>query len=254
MTARARLVVFLIACAGLVPAGLIVILGMPAFGSHPLPYGDLINTSAPSERHVTNMVSAVNFDYRGIDTLGEEFMLVCAVTGVVVLLRSKRGEADNAPPGRARGRPIRPRSDGIAAIARVLAPTTALFGVYVALHGMTTPGGGFQGGVIIASAALLIFLGQGYRSWRRAAPSALLDAGEGAGASLYALCGFASLCAGAPFLDNILPLGQLRDVFSGGLMLIENAGVAFAVAGGFAVLFGEFLEETRAESVDEASR
>ena len=34
-------------------------------------------------------------------------------------------------------------------------------------------------------------------------------------------------------------------------MLVENAGVALAVAGGFTVLFGEFLEETRAESSDE---
>ena len=37
-------------------------------------------------------MSAVNFDYRSFDTLGEEFMLVCAVTGVVVVLRGNRGE------------------------------------------------------------------------------------------------------------------------------------------------------------------
>jgi len=176
------------------------------------------------------------------------------VTGVVVLLRGKRGERENAPPGQVAGRSIRPRSEGAALAARILAPITALFGLYVALHGMTTPGGGFQGGVIVAAAALLIYLGQGYRSWRRAAPSVFLDAGEAAGATLYALCGFASLLAGAPYLTNILPLGKLRDVFSGGLMLIENAGVTLAVAGGFAVLFGEFLEETRAESPDDDPR
>jgi multicomponent Na+:H+ antiporter subunit B len=38
----------------------------------------------------------------------------------------------------------------------------------------------------------------------------------------------------------------MKDVFSGGLMQIENAGVAFAVFGGFSMLFVEFLEETRA--------
>ena len=70
---------------------------------------------------------------------------------------------------------------------------------------------------------------------------------------LYALCGFASLLAGLPFLTNFLPLGTLRDVFSGGLMLIENAGVTLAVAGGFTVLFGEFLEETRVETRDDES-
>jgi multicomponent Na+:H+ antiporter subunit B len=55
------------------------------------------------------------------------------------------------------------------------------------------------------------------------------------------------MAAGAPFLHNILPLGTPRDVFSGGLMVIENAGVGFAVAGGFGMLFLEFMEETRTE-------
>ena len=54
---------------------------MPAFGAHPIPYGDSINRLGPAERHVTNMVSAVNFDVRGFDTLGEEIMLMTAVTG-----------------------------------------------------------------------------------------------------------------------------------------------------------------------------
>jgi multicomponent Na+:H+ antiporter subunit B len=42
-----------------------------------------------------------------------------------------------------------------------------------------------------------------------------------------------------------LPLGTLKDVFSGGLMLVENAGVALAVTGSFLLVFLEFLEETR---------
>ncbi len=51
---------------------------------------------------------------------------------------------------------------------------------------------------------------------------------------------------GRAFLENVLPLGQLRDMLSGGLMLVANAGVALAVAGGFTLLFIEFMEETRA--------
>jgi len=247
MNAEARSLIFLLACAGLVPAVVVLILHLPKFGAHALPYGDLINNSAPRERHVANAVSAVNFDYRAIDTLGEEFLLLGAVTGTVVLLRSKRGERADAPAGQVEGRPLRPRSDAVSGVTRLLAPVTALFGVNVALHGMTTPGGGFQGGVIIASAMVMVFLGEGYRSWRKSAPSVAFDATEGAGAALYALCGCASLLVGLPFLTNLLPLGTLRDVFSGGLMLIENAGVTLAVAGGFTVLFGEFLEETRVD-------
>lgn len=253
MTARIRTAVLILAVACLLPAFVHVAAHMPRFGDHPLPYGDAINAAGTRDRHVTNMVSAVNFDYRGVDTLGEEFMLVCAVTGVTVLLRGARGEQLGARPGIVHGRPIPPRSDAVTLISRVFGFVTLIFGLYIALHAMTTPGGGFQGGVIIASALTLIFLGEGYRGWRRMIRSEALDALEGAGAGLYALCGFVPMILGAPFLTNILPLGKPKDVWSGGLMLVVNAGVTMAVAGGFGVLFLEFLEETRAEKPGERS-
>jgi multicomponent Na+:H+ antiporter subunit B len=241
---RLRRAVFLLACVCLLPAFAHVASTMPAFGAHSLPYGDLINAVGVRERHVTNMVSAINFDYRGFDTLGEEFMLLCAVTGTTILLRGTRGETQDRPQ-RVPGREIRPRADSTVLICRLLAGFTVLFGLYVLLHAMTTPGGGFQGGVIIASGLLLAFLGEGYRGWRHVAHSELFDAAEGGGAALYALCGFASMLMGLPFLQNMLPLGTIGDLFSGGLMLVENAGVGLAVAGGFGILLLEFLEETR---------
>ncbi len=248
MTRKLRLLMFLAACLCLLPAVGRLALHMPAFGAHPLPYGDLVNAVAPAERASSNAISAVNFDIRGFDTLGEEFMLLCAVTGVVVLLRGNRGEQTDARSGAVDGRPLHPRADAAVLIARLLAAITLLFGIYVALHAMTTPGGGFQGGVIIASATLLLFLGEGYRTWRGVMHSRAFDLLEGGGALLYALCGFAGMAMGLPFLQNILPFGTFRDVFSGGLMLVENAGVACAVTGGFVLLFVEFLEETRAST------
>jgi len=245
MTPKLRLALFVMACLCSLPAVLVLALHMPEFGAHPLPYGDAIDAAAPGERHISNMVSAVNFDYRGFDTLGEEFMLLCAVTGTVVLLRGSRGEALEARPGIVKGRRILPRSDAVVLIGRLFAPLIMLFGIYVAVHAMTTPGGGFQGGVIAATSALLVFLGEGYSGWRGVMKSPVLDALEGGGAALYALCGFASMAIGAPFLTNFLPLGTLKDVWSGGLMLVENAGVACAVGGGFVMIFLEFLEETR---------
>jgi multicomponent Na+:H+ antiporter subunit B len=245
MSPRVRLVVFLVAAACALAGFAHVIQHMPTFGAHSLPYGDAINAVAAKERHVTNMVSAVNFDYRGFDTLGEEFMLLTAVTGVSVLLRGARGEQIMAKPGIVEGRPILPRSDAVMLICRIVGPLVLVFGLYVVLHAMTTPGGGFQGGVITASGLMLTYLGEGYSGWRRLMRSAALDASEGGGAILFALCGFAPMVMGLPFLTNILPLGQPKDLFSGGLMLIVNAGVALAVIGGFGVLFLEFMEETR---------
>ena len=55
-------------------------------------------------------------------------------------------------------------------------PLACVFGCYVVLHGSTSPGGGFQGGVLVASAILLVYLGYGgwgvtcstpVRQWRR---------------------------------------------------------------------------------------
>jgi len=245
MSPRTRLVLFALAVLLVLPGVVHVARHMPRFGAHPLPYGDAINDAAPAERHVTNMTSAVNFDYRGFDTLGEEFMLLCAVTGVTVLLRGPRGEQRSARPGRTERRPVLPRTDVTVLAGRVGAGVLLLFGLYVALHAMTTPGGGFQGGVILASGALLVFLGDGYAMWRRLLHSEAMDACEGLGATLYALCGFAGVVAGLPFGQNLLPVSTLGDLFSGGLMVVENLGVTLAVGGGFLVVFIEFLEETR---------
>lgn len=250
MTNPVRRLSFLLASLLLAAAVVAVARHMPAFGAHPLPYGDAVNRIAPDARHVSNMVSAVNFDFRGFDTLGEEFMLVCAVTGTVMLLRGHRGEDTSAEPGELPDRPAQRPSDGVVLMARLIGPALAVLGLYMVLHAMVTPGGGFQGGVIIASATLLLWLAEGYRGWRSLMGAKWLDAVEGCGALVFVLCGLAPLTAGGRFMENLLPYGQFRDMLSGGLMQLENAGVALAVAGGFCLLFLEFLEETRAPKED----
>jgi multicomponent Na+:H+ antiporter subunit B len=46
-------------------------------------------------------------------------------------------------------------------------------------------------------------------------------------------------------LQNILPLGRFRDLYSGGLIIIVNFAVGCSVLGSFALLMLEFMEETR---------
>jgi multicomponent Na+:H+ antiporter subunit B len=242
-----RLLLFLVSMGGIAAALPFVVAAMPAFGAHPLPYGELINHLAPDQRHVTNMVTAVNFDYRSFDTLGEEIMLLAAVTGTAVLLRSRREDSPADRPATVPGRPIPRPSEGLVLAGRLFGPLTMIFGVYVILHAQLTPGGGFQGGVIVASGLLPLFLCEGYRSWRVLMRTGLLDALEGGGAAAYAVAGLAPLAVGAGYLENVLPPGQLKALLSGGMMLILNWAVALAVAGGFGVLFVDFLKETRGE-------
>jgi len=223
-----------------------IALALPPFGGPTAGYGPAVNAIGPPLRHISNMVSAVNFDFRGIDTLGEEFMLLCAVTGAVVLLRGSRGEDLTEKAGMVPGRPVEWRAESTVLICRIFGPVTFLFGLYLALHATVTPGGGFQGGVVIASGLLLVYLGEGYETWRKLVRSKALDAIEGCGALLFALAGIWPMIGGAAYMQNVLPLGQFKDMLSGGLMVLENAGVGFAVTGGFAMLFLEFMEETRA--------
>lgn len=247
-----RLILFLVALGGVAAALPSVIAAMPEFGAHPLPYGELINRLAPMQRHVTNMVTAVNFDYRGFDTLGEEMMLFAAVTGTAVLLRGARGEKTTALPATVPGRTIPPRSDAVVLGGRLFGPVIMVFGLYVVLHAQLTPGGGFQGGAIVASGLLLLYLGEGYGPWRGLMRTGMLDALEGGGATLYAVAGLVPMVTGAAYLQNVVALGQIRALLSGGLILILNWGVAIAVAGAFGILFVDFLEETRAEEQAES--
>lgn len=237
----------------IVPAAAAMILHIPTFGHHPLPYGDAINHMTVAQRHVTNMVTAVNFDYRAFDTLGEELMLVAAVTGTLVLLRGRRGESVSDHAAQAGNRPVCERSEAVTLACRIFLPIVMTYGIYVILHAQLTPGGGFQGGAIVASGALLLYLGESYRVWRRLVRSLLFDMLEAAGALVLVLCGLGPMAWGHAFLQNVLPLGETRALLSGGLILVQNAGVALAVAAGFILLLLEFLEETRATRNGEGS-
>jgi multicomponent Na+:H+ antiporter subunit B len=219
--------------------------GLPGFGNYPGPYGDMINHLAPYERQVTNAVSAVNFDYRAVDTLGEEFMLFAAVSGLVLLLRGKRGEEISAPPLSERDRPPKPRSAAVHWMSFGFVGVLFLFGFYMVLHGHLTPGGGFQGGAILGTASLLVYLATDYRVYRKSLPKTVHEFLESAGAASYLLVGFAAVFQGGLFLQNFLPLGHRGHFFSGGTIPLINFAVGLEVAGGFALLFSEFMEETR---------
>ena len=71
MTDRTRLPFFFISVAGFAAFFLWGLLRLPHFGFYQGPYGNIINSVAVYERHVTNSVTAVNFDYRGVETIGE---------------------------------------------------------------------------------------------------------------------------------------------------------------------------------------
>jgi multicomponent Na+:H+ antiporter subunit B len=236
VTRQLRLGLFGVSAAGLAALLLWSVAGLPDFGHYRGPYGNVLNQVVPGERHVTNVVSAVVFDYRGIDTLGEEFILFSAAMGVALLLRDAREEEQRRPDDRAYGDALRLAGIGLAVALLVL-------GLEVVAHGYITPGGGFQGGVVLASALALVYLAGGYRAYRNMTPVAGVDLAKGTGAGAFAVIGVVSLLLGTAFLHNFGPLGTSGTLASGGTIAMINAAAALEVAAAFVLLFTEFLEE-----------
>jgi multicomponent Na+:H+ antiporter subunit B len=218
--------------------------GMPSYGIYPGPYGDVLNEVAVAERHATNVVAAVAFDYRAFDTLGEEFILFAAVIGVAVLLRAQRDEVEEPPDEDAADRRAPGTSNAVRVLGLAMLGPTVLFGLYVVTHGHLSPGGGFSGGVMLATGALLVFLSGEYVTLRRVRPEALIDVATATGTAAFVGVGFVGLVAGGAFLYNALPLGQPGTLPSAGTIPLINLAVAVEVAGGLVLLPSEFLEQT----------
>lgn len=252
MSDRLRLVVFLVGAAGFAAFFLWGLTGLPAFGHYQGPYGDVINAVAVGERHLTDMATAVNFDYRAFDTLGEEYILFTAVTGLALLMRARRGDIEEEPRSFASDRTVPPPGDAVRWLCLLLVGATSLFGIYLVAHAHQTPGGGFQGGTVLGTACLLVYLALGYRGFHAVSPKTWIEAAEAAGAGAYVLIGLGTLLATGAFLENALPLGETGKLFSAGTVPLISAAVGLEVAGGFVLMFSEFLKETRKPSEQEA--
>jgi multicomponent Na+:H+ antiporter subunit B len=206
-------------------------------------YGDMVNALTVPERHITDAVTAVNFDIRGFDTLGEEFILFTSVMGVLLLMRRQKDEPAGDHEDQASGRIVSPASDAVRVTALLLIAPTVLFGVYVVTHGQVTPGGGFQGGVILSTAPVLLYLCADYTRFRRAVPQRLVEASEAFAAAAYLLIGGACVALGGLFLQNSLPLGQSGSLTSGGMVPLIDLGVGLEVSGGLSLALLAYLEE-----------
>lgn len=246
MSGRVRGIVLAAGIAAVAVIYLVAAHGIPAFGHYRGPYGDILNATAPRVRQVANVVSAVNYDYRGLDTLGEEFILFTAVAGVALILRERHDETDlpeDRQRDRAIGRFVPAQTEAVRAAGFLFFGLTVLFALYVILHGHLTPGGGFQGGSILASAWALAYLAGSYHLYHKVSPQTVSEGFDSLAAGAYALIGLATLATGAAFLQNVLPYGQLRNLLSAGTIDVINCAVGIEVAAAFVVVFGEFLKQ-----------
>jgi len=125
----------------------------------------------------------------------------------------------------------------IKTIAQKLFPFIVLFGFYLISHGHLSPGGGFQGGVVLGTAIILLALSYGIEQTEKKFKSRWLIMLEKLGILTLIFLGFLGMFLGYFFLGNFLPLGKPGQIASGGLMLFFNIAIGIKVAAGVSVIF-----------------
>jgi len=154
---------------------LIGVTALPPHGSADAPMHTHVSARylerGEEEAGAANIVTGVILNYRGLDTAGEVTVIFTALAGALAVLISfpagpkpadrpeppeqsgPHGDAARTPP---------PMSPVVGFVVRLLAPFIALFTICVVLNGHVSPGGGFQGGAILAGLfiALTIVMGE----------------------------------------------------------------------------------------------
>jgi multicomponent Na+:H+ antiporter subunit B len=240
---RVRLTLFGVAAAVLAAVLVVGFAGLPAFGHAHAVVGNVIDGAGVTERHATDLVTALNFDFRGFDTLGEEFILFGSVLGIVLILRDLRDEQQGPSLDEAEEHTMGGASEALRTLVLILVPMMLAMGAYIVVHGQITPGGGFQGGIVLATAPLALFLAGRYLRTRFVSPHTLLEVGEAVGAAGYAMVGIAGLVFVGIFFKNFLPLGISGHLLSAGQIDVASTAVGIEVSGAFLVGWSEFLDQ-----------
>ena len=117
-----------------------------------------------------------------------------------------------------------------------LLPLACVYGAYVVLHGHLSPGGGFQGGVLIASAILLVFLGYGSLKVKKTFNDHKLHASETVAEIIYVVLGLLGIVGGFNFCINFVFDGLGFDT-----SVLMNHAVGYHVMGGIICLLSMML-------------
>ncbi len=132
---------------------------------------------------------------------------------------------------------IREKSIIFRCAANKLLPFALTLGFYIIIYGTTSPGGGFQGGVTVASAILFLYLAYGYDEVTNDINPEVLRINEAVGASIYVLLGLAGILVGMNFCRNwIYDIGAVGDVISAGTITFMGYTVGYKVLTGVSFL------------------
>ena len=216
----------------IVALGIALSLAKIPFGTGKTKVGRYYIEKGIKQTGATNIVTSVVVNYRAFDTLGEVTVLFIAAIGIGAVLTTGRRKKSE--------RKVEPASLILYTGCRFLFPLILLFGAYIFIHGHLTPGGGFQGGAIIASAYLLIYLG--CRERRISERGSKLA--ESLTGLIFVMVGLVGLAVGGYFLANFLPKGVPGFLFSAGIIPIIYIAIGFKVGSELAGIIDNLMEES----------
>ena len=128
-------------------------------------------------------------------------------------------------------------------VCQFIAPAIFLFGIYISVYGHLSPGGGFAGGVIMASALILQILVYGTLLEKLRKEKWRLEIAESVSIFSFlilAVLGFV-IAGTAVFFGNFLPVGRLGELISGGFIPIGNIIIAIEVCASMTLIFVSLL-------------
>ncbi|HOP27123.1 MAG TPA: MnhB domain-containing protein [Candidatus Sabulitectum sp.] len=121
-------------------------------------------------------------------------------------------------------------------ISRKLAPFMLLFGFYLLAYGHASPGGGFQGGVVISSGVILLVVAQGVDAAEKLFPFRALSKLEAAAFTAFLAAGFAGIALGMGFLGNPMTHVYASAVPRVGMALVLNLIIGIEVGSGISLI------------------
>ncbi len=189
-------------------------------------------TKTIADTAVPNMVTSVLADYRGFDTMFETAVIFTAGLAVIAILRRVQ-HTDRCDLPEPYTISAGYEDTIIRFVSRQLVPFMQLFALYVVAHGHHSPGGGFQGGVILGASFILLAISYDIQLVQQRMSEKWNILLGNIGVLIYAGIGFVCLLLGANFLDysilsKILPATDKVMARSHGMLGIE-IGVAIAV-------------------------
>lgn len=176
-----------------------------------------------------NLVTSVVVTYRGLDTLGEVTILFLVASIMGFFLKKNKEDDEHFEK--------RESSEILKSASQLLVPIVLVLGIYVFINGHLTPGGGFQGGAIIATAFILLLMT--YPDYE--INHKFISVVESVSGIVFVLIGVLGIVLAGGFLDNkILPLGTFGNILSAGAIPIIYSLIGLKVGSELSNILSNF--------------